>query len=59
MFTLMSAGTLSVKPMLEGAQTSLLTAAGEALPVAGAVFAAIAGVMLGFKFFKKITGARG
>ena len=43
---------------LTGVQSELTSAIGEALPIAGAVFAAIAGIMLGFKFFKKITGAR-
>lgn len=43
---------------LTGVQTSLDGAIADALPIAGAVFAAIAGIMLGFKFFKKITGAR-
>lgn len=49
---------LDITAALTGVQTSLLASAGDALPIAGAVFAAIAGVMLGFKFFKKITGAR-
>jgi len=43
---------------LTSVQTELNAAIGDALPVAGAVFATIAGIMLGFKFFKKITGAR-
>jgi len=48
----------SVTSALTTVQTSLNGAIGDALPIAGAVFAAIAGIMLGFKLFKKITGAR-
>lgn len=43
---------------LNGVKTSLDGAIADALPIAGGVFAAIAGIMLGFKFFKKITGVR-
>ena len=39
-------------------QTSLNGAIGDALPVAGVVFASIAGIMLGFKLFKRLSGAR-
>ena len=40
-------------------QTQLTASIGEALPVVGVVFASLAGIMLGFKLFKKITGVRG
>lgn len=53
----METGT-ALSSALQGVQTSINSSIGEALPVAGAVFATIAGIMLGFKFFKKITGAR-
>lgn len=43
---------------LSAAQTEIMGAIGDALPVAGVVFASLAGIMIGFKFFKKITGAR-
>lgn len=43
---------------LNGVKTSLDASIADALPIAGGVFATIAGIMLGFKFFKKITGAR-
>lgn len=49
---------MDVTAALTTVQTELLASAGEALPIAGLVFASIAGVMLAFKFFKKITGAR-
>lgn len=47
-----------VTTLLTGVQTSLNAAIGDALPLAGGVFAAIAGVMLGVKLFKRITGAK-
>lgn len=50
--------TSALSTALEAVKTSLNSSIGEALPVAGGVFATIAGIMLGFKFFKKITGAR-
>lgn len=43
---------------LEAAQSELMTGIGDALPIAATVFATIAGIMIGFKFFKKLTGAR-
>ena len=43
---------------LSGVQTQINGAVADALPVAGAVFASLAGILIGFKFFKKITGAR-
>ena len=43
---------------LEEVQTQLNAAIADALPIAGAVFATIAGILLGFKLLKKITGAR-
>lgn len=43
---------------LSGAQTEIMSAIGEVLPVAGIVFASLAGISIGFKYFKKITGAR-
>lgn len=43
---------------LTSVQTEIMAAIGDALPIAGVVFASLAGIMLGFKFFKRITGAR-
>lgn len=47
-----------VTGLLTTVQTDVLASVGSALPVAGTVFAAIAGIMVGIKIFKKITGAR-
>lgn len=48
-----------VTTLLTTVKTDVLSEIGAALPLAGTVFAAIAGIMVGFKLFKKITGARG
>lgn len=48
----------AIKTALTTVKTELNTSIGDALPLAAGVFATIAGIMLGFKFFKKITGAR-
>lgn len=47
-----------VETLLTSVQTEVLSGVGAALPAAGAVFAAIAGIMVGIKLFKKISGAR-
>lgn len=49
---------LDLEPVLTTVQTELMSVISDVLPVAGTVFAALAGVYLGFKFFKRITGAR-
>jgi len=43
---------------LTSVATDLTTMVTDVLPIAGGVFASVAGVMFGFKLFKKITGAR-
>jgi hypothetical protein len=43
---------------LTGVQTDMLGSIGEALPVAGVIFASVAGILIGVKLFKKLTGAR-
>lgn len=48
----------NVTALLTSVKDGMLAQIGGALPVAGAVFAAIAGIMVGVKLFKKITGAR-
>lgn len=50
--------TVSVSDLLTTVQSSLMSEIGAALPIAGTVFAAIAGIMIGVKLFKRITGAR-
>lgn len=47
-----------VTTLLTGVTDSLQSSIGDALPLAGGIFAAIAGIMLGVKLFKRITGAR-
>lgn len=48
----------AVKEALTVVSDGLTETVWDVLPVAGGVFALIASVMIGFKFFKKITGAR-
>jgi len=47
-----------VSDLLSTVQTDVLASVGSALPIAGAVFAALAGITIGVKIFKKLTGAR-
>lgn len=49
---------VNVATMLTSVQGDMMTQIGAALPVAGAVFAALAGIGIGIKLFKRITGAR-
>ena len=51
-------GTTLVGDLLSTVQTDVLANVGAALPIAGAVFAALAGITVGVKIFKKLTGAR-
>lgn len=43
---------------LTGVQTDMLASIGDVLPVAGVIFATVAGILIGVKLFKKLTGAR-
>lgn len=54
----MNESTSLVSGLLTVVKTDVMASVSDALPLAGAVFAAIAGVMIGMKFFKKITGVR-
>jgi hypothetical protein len=47
-----------VTDLLTTVQTSLNGAIGDALPLAGGIMAAVAGIFLGVKLFKRITGAK-
>lgn len=58
LFVLNSAAPSLATDLLTPVKTELMTQIGAALPIAGGIFAVLAGVMVGFKFFKKITGAR-
>lgn len=49
---------VSVTDLLSGVQSGMMEQIGSALPIAGVVFGAIAGIMIGIKIFKRITGAR-
>ena len=49
---------LDVSSMLTDVASNLQTQMGAALPIAGGIFAAVAGVFIGIKLFKKITGAK-
>lgn len=55
---LMNEGSSLIGSFLGTVQTDVMGSLGTALPLAATVFAAIAGVMVGIKFFKKITGVR-
>lgn len=47
-----------ISSLLTSVKTDMLSEVTAALPIAGAVFAALAGIGIGFKIFKRITGAR-
>lgn len=49
----------SIATMLEGVQSGMMSQITAALPIAGIVFGAIAGIGIGIKLFKRVTGARG
>lgn len=53
-----AAGGADVTALLDPVKTDVMAGITAALPAAGAVFAAIAGIMVGIKLFKKISGAR-
>lgn len=50
--------TSPVVQALQTVQSDVMAAISGALPIAATVFASLAGIMIGFKFFKRITGAR-
>lgn len=50
--------TSMVSTLLTSVQTGIMDEIGSALPIAGVVFAALAGIGIGLKLFKKVTGAR-
>lgn len=54
---LMSTGG-GVSSLLTSAASGITTEVNSALPIAGGVFALIAGIMVGLKIFKRVTGAR-
>lgn len=47
-----------VETLLTGIQTSLTGEIASALPIAGVIMASVAGIFMGVKIFKGVTGAR-
>lgn len=47
-----------VSQLLSSVQSTLMSELGDALPIAGGVMAVVAGIYLGVKLFKRLTGAR-
>jgi hypothetical protein len=50
--------TPGVSTLLQGVQEGMMEQITSALPIAGVVFGAIAGISIGIKLFKRVTGAR-
>lgn len=50
--------SVGVGSMLSDVQSDMLSQIGSALPYAGGVFAVVAGIGIGIKLFKRVTGAR-
>lgn len=44
--------------MLEGIVTDITTSVTSVLPIVGGLIGTVAALFFGFKFFKKLTGAR-
>lgn len=47
-----------LKTMLDSISDGVLSVVGDVLPIAGTVIALVVGINYGWKFFKKMTGAR-
>lgn len=58
MFALGTTGGANISSLLDSAQSEIMSQIGSALPAAGAVFAVIAGIGVGIKLFKRVTGTR-
>lgn len=54
---LMSAST-GASGLLTSAASGITTEINSALPIAGPIFALIAGIFIALKIFKRVTGAR-
>lgn len=54
---LMSAGG-GASELLTSAASGITSEISSALPIAGPIFATIAGIFIALKIFKKVTGAR-
>lgn len=53
-----SAGSSVVSTLLTGAADGMKAEITTALPIAGGLFAVVAGIFMGLKIFKRVTGAR-
>lgn len=51
-------GGTGLTGMLDGIKTEVLSAVTDALPIVGGVVGVIVGINYGWKFFKRLTGAR-
>lgn len=54
----MNTGTSATTTLLDGVASGMTTEIMAALPIAGGIFATIAGIFIGVKIFKRVTGAR-
>lgn len=51
-------GDAMVSGLLDEAASGMKTEITAALPIAGGIFAVIAGIFIGMKIFKSVTGSR-
>lgn len=51
-------GESAVTTLLQTTASGMTTEIYAALPIAGGVFAVVAGIFVGLKIFKRVTGAR-
>lgn len=51
-------GSSAVTTLLTSVSTGMTSEINASLPIAGTVFALIAGIFIGLKIFKKVTGAK-
>lgn len=57
-YAVLGASAPGVSTLLSGVQEGMMEQISSALPIAGVVFGAIAGISIGIKLFKRVTGAR-
>ncbi|HWK24760.1 MAG TPA: hypothetical protein VNS08_17235 [Ureibacillus sp.] len=51
-------GTSATSTLLTGVASGMSSEIMTALPIAGGIFATIAGIFIGVKIFKRVTGAK-
>lgn len=54
----MESGAGATSTLLTGVAEGMSTEIMAALPIAGGIFATIAGIFIGLKIFKRVTGAK-